>query len=111
MKSQINKQPLTRRKFLAGTTAAVAGFTFVPRHVLGGAKFVAPSEKINLAIVGCGGQGQTNVRGLFQQPDVESIAVADPVAVQDLHAFCLKSEAGRLPVDTELEKRLCGKTA
>ena len=110
MKSLINKQPLTRRKFLAGTASAIAGISLVPRHVLGGTKFVAPSEKINLAIVGCGGQGQTNVRGLFQQPDVQIIAVADPVEVQDLHAFYFKSEAGRLPVKTEIEKHFVEKT-
>jgi len=49
--------PVSRRKFLTTTAATVAGFTLVPRHVLGGPKFVAPSEKVNIAIVGCGGQG------------------------------------------------------
>src|ERR1051326_4052020 len=106
----MKKESLTRRKFLAGTAATVAGITLVPSHVLGGTKFVAPSEKINLAIVGCGGQGQTNVRGLFQQPDVQMIAVADPVEVQDLHAFYFKSEAGRLPVKAEIEKHFSEKT-
>ncbi len=62
MKSYTNKQPVTRRKFLAGTASAIAGISLVPRHVLGGTKFVAPNEKINLAIIGCGGQGQTNER-------------------------------------------------
>src|SRR5690242_1561539 len=73
---------LTRRKFLGTTAAAAAGISIVPRHVLGGAKFVAPSEKINMAIIGCGGQGQTNVHALFQQPDVQIIAVADPIEFQ-----------------------------
>src|SRR6266404_2877752 len=110
VKSQINKRPLTRRKFLAGTASAVAGITLVPRHVLGGRNFVKTKEKINLAIVGCGGQGQTNVRNLFQHPDVQIIAVADPVEVQDLHAFYFKSEAGRLPVKAEIEKHFSEKT-
>ncbi|MBS0265268.1 MAG: Gfo/Idh/MocA family oxidoreductase [Planctomycetes bacterium] len=51
----------TRRKFLTtaglATGAAVFNFTIVPRHVLGGAGFVAPSERINLAGVGAGGMG------------------------------------------------------
>src|ERR1044071_6190351 len=110
MNSPMKQDLVTRRRFLAGTAATVAGITLVPRHVLGGTKFVAPSEKINLAIVGCGGQGQTNVRGLFQQPDVQMIAVADPVEVQDLHAFYFKSEAGRLPVKAEIEKHFSQKT-
>ena len=69
----------SRRKFVKHSAAAVAAFSLVPRHVLGGPKFVAPSEKINVAIVGCGGQGRTNVRALFNQPDVQIIAVADPI--------------------------------
>ncbi|MEW6747613.1 MAG: Gfo/Idh/MocA family oxidoreductase [Planctomycetota bacterium] len=32
-----------------------------PRHVLGGAGFVAPSEKLNIAGVGIGGMGQSNL--------------------------------------------------
>ena len=49
---------ITRRKFLtkagAGASAA-AVFSIVPRHVLGGAGFVAPSEKVNIA-AGWGGR-------------------------------------------------------
>jgi hypothetical protein len=54
----------TRRQFL-GMGAAAAAATVVPRYVLGGPKFVAPSEKVNIAIVGAGGQGRTNARNLF----------------------------------------------
>ena len=78
---------LTRRKFLGATATAIAGFSLVPRHVLGGPKFVAPSEKINIAIIGCGGQGQTNVRTLFNHEDAQIIAVADPIEVQNLEAL------------------------
>ncbi len=38
-----------RRKFL-GTAAGVAAFTILPRHVLGGPGYVAPSDKITLAL-------------------------------------------------------------
>jgi predicted dehydrogenase len=89
---------------------AVAGFSLVPRQVLGGPRFVAPSEKINLAIVGCGGQGQVNVRALFQQPDVQIIAVADPVEFLDLEAFYFKGKSGRLPLKAEIEKHFSEKT-
>ena len=41
---------VSRRKFLAaGGAAAAAAFTIVPRHVLGGAGFVAPSSLSDLA--------------------------------------------------------------
>jgi len=71
---------------------------------------VAPSGKINVAIIGCGGQGQTNVRNLFQQPDVQIIAVADPIESQDLHAFYYNSVAGRLPLKGEIQKHYAEKT-
>jgi predicted dehydrogenase len=100
----------SRRSFLASTATAVAALSVVPRHVLGGAKFVAPSEKINIAIIGCGGQGQTNLHALFQQPDVQVTAIADPCEFQDLNAFYYKSQAGRLPVKAEIEKHYSEKT-
>ncbi len=52
----MKEQKISRRNFV-GAAAAVAAFTVVPRHVLGGPKFVAPSEKVNIAGVGIGGQG------------------------------------------------------
>ena len=61
-----SKLTTTRRQFIATTTAA---FTIVPRHVLGGQRFVAPSDKVNIALIGAGGQGRTNARALFQEED------------------------------------------
>ncbi len=49
-----------RRTFLA-SAAAVAGLTIVPRHVLGGQAGPAPSDKLNIACVGVGGMGKTNL--------------------------------------------------
>jgi hypothetical protein len=83
---------VSRRKFLTTTAATVAGFTLVPRHVLGGPKFVAPSEKVNIAIVGCGGQGQVNVRNLFTQADAQIIAVADPIDVPGFARILLQHD-------------------
>ncbi len=47
----------TRRRFMQ-QTVAVAAFTMVPRHVLGGPGHTPPSEKLNIAGVGIGGRGQ-----------------------------------------------------
>ena len=65
---------ITRRRFLGATATSVAAFTLVPRHVLGGAKFVAPSNKVNVALVGVGGQGRTNCRALFNEADAQVMA-------------------------------------
>ncbi len=47
----------SRRRFIQ-QSAAVAAFTVVPRHVLGGAGHVPPSAKLNIAGIGIGGRGQ-----------------------------------------------------
>lgn len=97
------KEGMSRRRFLAATGTATAAFTLVPRNVLGGPHFVPPSEKVNIAIIGCGGQGQTNVHNLFNQKDAQIIAVADPAESQDLHRFYYNSTAGRLPLKQEIQ--------
>jgi len=64
---------------MATSGAAAAAFTIVPRHVLGGAGFVAPSEKITLAHIGCGTQGLRELPGLLSIPAIQVVAVCDPV--------------------------------
>ena len=54
---------MTRREFVGGTAAALAGISIVPRHVLGGADQRPPSEKLNIAAIGAGGQGAVGRRG------------------------------------------------
>lgn len=69
---------MNRRKFLTGVAAASA-FTIVPRRVLGGRGYVAPSDTILLAQVGCGTQAQRQVNtGLVRRPDLQFVAVVDP---------------------------------
>lgn len=69
---------MNRRRFLGYAGASAAAFTIVPRHVLGGANHVAPSEKITLAYIGCGTQGLTEMVNLLPQPEVQVVAVCDP---------------------------------
>jgi predicted dehydrogenase len=95
---------LTRRQLISGA-AGVAAFTILPRYVLGGPKFVAPSEKVYIAVIGCGGQGRTNARGLFGEADAQIVAVADPRERADYSRWYYQGEAGRLPVKAEVEKR------
>ena len=62
---------------LSGGMAATA-FTIVPRHVLGGAGFVAPSEKITLACIGFGTQAIREIGGILASPDVQIVAHQNP---------------------------------
>jgi len=104
------KQTLSRRRFVRVSLGASAALTIIPRHVLGGPGFVPPSEKVNIAIVGCGGQGRTNMESLFKEPDAQIIAVADPIEHSNLDAFYFKGESGRLPVKAMAEKHYGAKT-
>ncbi len=106
----MSKPTTSRREFLAKTTAAAAAFTIVPRHVLGGQRFVPPSDKVNVAIIGAGGQGRTNARALFQEEDCQVIALADPAEEWDLSPFYYGGKAGRGPVKAEVEKHYSAKT-
>lgn len=99
----------SRRQFLLRSAMVAGAFTIVPRHVLGGARHVPPSEMINIAMVGVGGQGRTNARALMQQADARIIAVADPIEQCDLDPFYYKGLGGRGPVKAEIEKHYSGK--
>lgn len=100
----------TRRRFLGNAVTTVAAATIVPRHVLGKSKHVPPSEKVNVALVGAGGQGRSNVRALFREADTQIIAVADPIESSNLDRFYYKGLGGRKPVRAEIEKHYSRKT-
>ncbi len=55
---------LTRRAALNRFAAVGAGLTVVPRHVLGGPGYQAPSDTLNIACIGVGGKGSSDVRGV-----------------------------------------------
>lgn len=65
---------ISRRDFIGAGAAAVAAFTIVPRHVLGGPGCTPPSGKLNIAGIGVGGQG---VRDLEQVSHENIVALCD----------------------------------
>jgi predicted dehydrogenase len=50
-----------RRDFLKKASIAAAAFTIVPRHVLGGKGFTAPSDQLTKGIIGVGGMGVNHI--------------------------------------------------
>ena len=88
------KGAVSRRKFLSQTSAAALGFAIIPRHVLGGAGYVAPSDKVNIAFIGVGAQGLRVMLHFLREPDVQGVAVCDVnkgsagYPQWDTHEFC-----------------------
>jgi hypothetical protein len=59
-----NFKNVSRRAFLGTTAAATAGFTLIPSYAVAGLGHKAPSDKLNIAAVGIGGMGSSNLRAL-----------------------------------------------
>ena len=51
----------SRRAFLKNSLGTVAAFTIIPRHVLGGPGWLAPSDQLTKGIIGVGGMGQGHI--------------------------------------------------
>ncbi|MEL6652437.1 MAG: twin-arginine translocation signal domain-containing protein [Bacteroidota bacterium] len=62
--SKQNPQKNSRRTFLKTAAAASTGFMIVPRHVLGRG-YVSPSDQLNLAAIGAGGKGSSDIRNAW----------------------------------------------
>ncbi len=79
---------LSRREFL-GTTAALAAFPIVPRHVIAGSGQRAAGEKMNVGCVGVG--------GMQGGGDVQSVSSENIYALCDVDENHLKKTAARYP--------------
>ena len=66
----------SRRKFVKEVSIATAGFFIVPRHVLGRG-FVAPSDKLNIAGIGAGGKGESDLDEFSKSPNANIIVLCD----------------------------------
>ena len=76
MQNSNKKKKYERRQFIRDTSLAVAGFTIVPRHVLGKG-FMAPSDKLNIAGIGAGGKGESDLAEFAKSPKANIICFAD----------------------------------
>jgi len=94
---------LSRRRFVAATTAVAAG-GIVPRHVLGGAGQTPPSERLNVAVIGTGGQGIVNIRNLLRHPDVNLTAICDVAEFWDNSRIYYRHNGGRGPAMQAIEE-------
>jgi predicted dehydrogenase len=61
----MKQDKITRRTFVAASAGAALSAMIVPRHVLGGTGYDAPSDTVNFALIGCGGQGKPDAMELI----------------------------------------------
>ena len=59
------KSDNTRRDFIKNSALALGGFYILPRHVLGGKGFTAPSDKLQVAGIGAGGKGESDLFAFY----------------------------------------------
>ncbi len=69
-----NASPLTRRRFVQGTALAGAAVLAAPAFV----SCRAPSEKLNVAVIGCGGRGASNMGAVLTENVVALCDVSEP---------------------------------
>lgn len=55
---------VSRREFIGAASTAAVGAMVVPRHVLGGPGYQAPSDTLNIAGVGVGGVGTSKIEAM-----------------------------------------------
>jgi predicted dehydrogenase len=68
---------LSRRGFIGKSSAALAGLTIVPRHVVSGLGYTAPSDKLNVAGVGISGMGRVNLENVAKTENIVALCDVD----------------------------------
>ncbi len=64
---------MDRKNFIKKSILGIGAFTILPRHVLGGNGFTAPSDQLTKAVIGVGAMG----RGHLNYPGSRLVAVCD----------------------------------
>ncbi|WP_156306789.1 Gfo/Idh/MocA family protein [Sphingobacterium endophyticum] len=67
----------SRRDFIKNSTIAAAGISIVPRHVLGGTGFTAPSDKLVVAGIGAGGKGESDIKSFHDSGKADIAFLCD----------------------------------
>ena len=62
-----------RRTFIRKAAVGLAAFSIVPRHVLGGKGYLAPSDHLTKGVIGVGAMG----RGHFSYSGTKTVAICD----------------------------------
>ena len=71
-----SKKVTSRRSFLKKTAVVSAGISIVPRHVLGQG-YIAPSDQLNIAAIGGGGKGYSDLLHTYNKGASHVAAICD----------------------------------
>lgn len=81
----VSSENNSRRDFIKKSALALGAFAIVPRHVLGGKGFLAPSDTLTKAIIGVGGMGRGHIpyegTKLLAMCDVDKTHLKDAIAL------------------------------
>ncbi len=77
MSEKKNSSGISRRAFLGTTAAAAAGFTILPSNVVAGLGHVPPSDKLNIAAIGVGGMGNSNLKAVSPTENIVALCDVD----------------------------------
>lgn len=100
--NQKDSKNLARREFLKGSAVAAASFMIVPRHVLGKG-YTAPSDKLNIAAIGCGGKADYNIQQAYNNGSDNIVVLCD---VDDRQAKKYREKFPNAPYYKDYRKML-----
>lgn len=72
----MQKKKINRREAIKVSAMSAGSFFIVPRHVLGRG-YRAPSDKLNLAAIGAGGKGKSDIRNAWNNGAENVVALCD----------------------------------
>jgi predicted dehydrogenase len=103
MSEEKSSGDITRRKFIGNVTLATAAFSIIPRHVMGGKGYTAPSDKLNIAIIGAGGKGKSDMWSVAATENIVALCDVDDRKVAETLKKT-KEEEGKEELAEQLEK-------
>lgn len=69
---------IDRRKFIKTSAISGLGLSIIPSYVMSGSNKIGPSDKINVALIGCGTQGLKQLPAWLKRPELQFVSVCDP---------------------------------
>lgn len=83
-----------RRNFLFNTSAFLAGSALLPSSL----RALAPSDRVNIAVIGVNGMGWSNLNALLKHPETNCVALCDvDETVLNKRAGELQQKTGKKP--------------